>query len=221
MAALSGRFRACGSSTVGEVLDALGLDGPMPRLRPVSPGLRFAGPAFTAKLEVKPRGSFSPEDCNPAAYIDVPPRGAVVTMEAGGAEIATLGGVAVRTAQLRRLEAIVVDGGVSDLDEILQTRFPVFAHGALPVTSRTRVRLIGTGTAVVLDGVEVQPGDILVGDSTGVVRVPRAVAQEVLERALVIAARERRAREAIEQGLGFALEPDLGFAEAFRRARQV
>jgi 4-hydroxy-4-methyl-2-oxoglutarate aldolase len=221
IAALSSRLRTCGTGTVGEALDLTGFDGPSVRLRPVSPGLRFAGPVFTAKLETGARGSFPDPACDPAPYIDSTPRGAVVALEAGDAEVAILDGIAVRTAQLRGLEAIVIDGAVRDLDAILATRFPVFARGASPVSPRTRVRLIGTGMPIVLDGIAVMPGDFLVGDSTGVVRIPREAAQEVLERALVLATREQRVREAVEQELGLGIEADSGFANSLRRAGQA
>jgi regulator of RNase E activity RraA len=212
IAALCAQLRACGTSTVGGVLDEMGLDGLITRLRPVAPGRRFAGPAFTVRLEVGERGSFPPSAFDIAAYIDKPAPGQVVALDAGGAAVSTLGGIAVRAAQLRGLAAILVDGGVRDLDEILATGFPVFPRHAVPVTGRTRVRLLATGVPVSLDGIAVAPEDILVGDGTGVVRVPRGVARQVAERAAAVEARDRRAREAVEQG--------MSFADAFRHAGQ-
>jgi len=206
------QFRACGSSTVGAVLDGLGLDGLIVGIRPATPGLRFAGPAYTIQLETGERGSFRPEDFDIAAYIDEPPPGSVVAIAAGGAAISTMGGIAVRVAQRRGIAAIVIDGGARDLDEIVATGFPLFLRHAVPVTGRTRVRLVASEGAVTIGGVTVEADDILVGDGTGIVRVPRRSAATVLEKALAIEERDRRARREVEKG--------VGFAEAFRRANR-
>jgi regulator of RNase E activity RraA len=207
---LIARLRGYGTSTVGAVLDDMGLGGLILGLRPILPKLRFAGPAFTVKLEVGALGTFPPEAFDIAAYIDRPAPGDVVAIDAGGAPVSALGGIAVRAAQLRGLAAIVIDGGSRDLDENLEANFPLFVRHCVPVTGRCRVRLVATGVAVTLDGIAVSPADVLVGDATGVVRVPKAALQEVAQRAGAIDARDRRARELIEQG--------TSFAEAFRRA---
>lgn len=204
------QLRAFGASTVGAVLDDMGLDGLITKLRPIAPGFRFAGPAFTAKLEVGELGTFPPEAFDIGAYIDRPPRGYVVAIDAGGAPVSALGGIAVRVAQLRGLAAIVIDGGSRDLDETLHTGFPLFVRHSLPVTGRRRVRLVATGVTIKLDGIAVSPEDLLVGDDTGIVRVPQAAVEEVLARATAIDARDRRAREFVEAG--------LGFTQAFRNA---
>ncbi len=207
---ITGQLRAFGASTVGAVLDDMGLDGLITHLRPIAPGFRFAGPAFTAKLEVGKLGAFPPEAFNIGAYIDQPQRGYVVAVDAGGAPVSVLGGIAVRVAQLRGLAAIVIDGGSRDLDETLRAGFPLFVRHSLPVTGRRRVQLIATGVTINLDGIAVSPEDLLIGDDTGVVRVPHAAVAEVVARATAIDARDRRAREAVDAG--------MGFTEAFRRA---
>ena len=49
-------------------------------------------------------------------------------------------------------------------------------------------------------GVEVRPGDVLVGDVDGVVCVPQDVAEDVLERAEAKAGTEDEIREAVREG---------------------
>jgi regulator of RNase E activity RraA len=210
--AIADRLRALGTSTIGAVLDDMNLGGLITQLRPIAPGFRFAGPAFTAKLEVAELGTFPPEAFDIGAYIDKPPAGYVVAVDMGGALVSALGGIAVRVAQLRGLAAIVIDGGSRDLDETLRAGFPLFVRHSLPVTGRRRVRLVGTGVPIVLDGVAVSPNDMLIGDDTGIVRIPFAAIDEVLERATVIDNRDKRVREAIEKG--------MSFAEAFTNASQ-
>ena len=207
---LCAQLRGYGSSTVGAVLDDLGLGGLITKLRPVAPGLRFAGPAFTTQLEVRELGAFVETDFKIGAYIDQPPPGAVVAIAMAGAPVSALGGIATRVAQLRGLAAIVVDGGSRDLDETRVMGFPLFMRHSLPVTGRRRVRLVATGIPIQLDGVDVAPDDILVGDDTGIVCVPRAVVENVVMGAAAIDARDRRVREYVEKG--------ANFSDAFKQA---
>lgn len=207
---LYSQLRGFGSSTVGAVLDDMGLGGLITQLRPVAAGLRFAGPAFTVKLEVGELGSAHESEFKIGEYIDAPPPGAVVAIDMAGAPVSAMGGLATRVAQRRGIEAIVIDGGSRDLDETRIMAFPLFVRHSLPVTGRRRVRLVATEVAIKLDGIDVTPGDILVGDDTGIVRVPRAVVAEVTTRAANIDARDRRVREWVEKG--------LGFSEAFAKA---
>ncbi len=207
---LCARLRAYGSSTVGAVLDDLGLGGLITRIRPVAAGFRFAGPAFTVKLEVGELGSFRDTDFKIGDYIDQPPVGAVVAIDMAGAPVSALGGIATRVAQRRELAAIVIDGGSRDLDETRTMGFPLFVRHSLPVTGRRRVRLVATQIPIVLDGIDVSPNDILVGDDTGIVLIPQKYLGEIVERAALIDERDRRVRALVEQG--------LGFSEAFRRA---
>ena len=203
------RLRGFGSSTVGAALDDMGLGGLITHLRPVAPGLRCAGPAFTVKLEVGELGSVDEGDFKIGAYVDQPPPGAVVAIDMGGAPVSALGGLATRVAQLRGLAAIVIDGGSRDLDETRVMGFPLFVRHSLPVTGRRRVRLIATSVLIHLDGVDVAPNDVLVGDDTGIVRIPSTVLEDVVMRAAAIDTRDRRVRELIERG--------VGFTEAFRQ----
>ncbi len=207
---LCAQLRGYGSSTVGAVLDDLGLGGLITKLRPVAPGLRFAGLAFTTQLEVGVLGTFVEADFKIGEYIDQPPPGAVVAIAMAGAAVSALGGIAARVAQLRGLAAIVIDGGSRDLDETRVMGFPLFVRHSLPVTGRRRVRLVATGIPIQLDGVDVAPDDILVGDDTGIVCVPRAVVENVVMRAAAIDARDRRVREYLEKG--------ANFSDAFKQA---
>jgi regulator of RNase E activity RraA len=209
-AASASLLRSFGASTLGGVLDELGLDGLITGLRAVEPGHSFAGPAFTVKMVAGERGSFPPADFDIAAYIDAAPAGSVIAIDLGGRPISTMGGIAALAAQRRGVAGVLVDGGVRDGDEIAGLGFPVFVRHLVPVSGRTRVKLLGTRMPVTIDGVLVHPGDQLVGDRTGVVRLPKDRIEEITARARAVHERDERARAAVLEG--------CSFAEAFRRA---
>lgn len=203
LSAICARLREIGPSTVGGALDALGIDGlVVPPIRPVAPDRKFAGPAFTVNVAVGALGTFAPEEFDIPAYVDHAAPGEVIAIDAGGAMVSMMGGAAATAAKLRGVAGIVVDGGVRDLGEIIDSGMDLFVKHAVPVSGRTRVRTAATQVPIKLEGVTVNPGDILVGDSTGVVCIPRARLLEVFERADKAEAMDQRIFEHVRAGKG-------------------
>jgi regulator of RNase E activity RraA len=201
--AICARLREIGPSTVGGVLDALGIDGlVVPPIRPVAPDRKFAGPAFTVNVAVGALGTFRPEEFDIPAYVDNAAPGDVIAIDAGGAMVSMMGGAAATAAKLRGVAGIVVDGGVRDLAEIVESGMDLFVKHAVPVSGRTRVRTAATQVPIRLENVTVNPGDILVGDSTGVVCIPRARLAEVHQRAEKAEAMDRVIFENVNAGKG-------------------
>ncbi len=93
-------------------------------------------------------------------------------------------------AVARRIEGVVVDGAVRDLDDAQDYGLPVYAVAAVPVTARGRVAEREWNVAVRICDVAVDPGDFVIADASGVVFVPRNRVAEVLSAAERIAARE-------------------------------
>lgn len=200
--ALLKRFAELGSSTVGGALDNLGIDTlVVPPIRPVAQHQRFAGRAFTVKVVVGRLGTFEPSEFTIPAYIDKAPGGDVIVIDAGGAPVSMMGGAAALVAKQRGVAAIVVDGGVRDLDEIVASELPMFIRHAVPVSGKTRAKTVATNVPVKIGDVSIAPGDIIVGDSTGVVVVPVARAQEVLELCEKADAFDRKMMENIRNGM--------------------
>ena len=98
-----------------------------------------------------------------------------------GLNIAAIGNLMATTAQVRGREGVVIDGAVRDITAIRKMQFPVFARRVSPATSVGRMVSIGKQVSVMCGGVLVTPGDYIVGDPDGVVVVPRAAAEKVLE----------------------------------------
>lgn len=71
----------------------------------------------------------------------------------------------------------VTDGGVRDLDEMRDLGFNAFASDVL--VSHAYVHLVEVGTPVTVGGLDVQMGDIIMGDKHGVIKVPHDIAADV------------------------------------------
>ena len=145
-------------------------------IRPLWPGMpRVAGPAYTVRC--------APGDnlmVHAAIYRAAP--GDVIVVEAGDVDYAVAGGNVCAIAQRRGVAAFVVDGVIRDVAEARERGFAVLARGVIPIPGAKDV-LGALGGPVRVGGVDVRPGDIVVGDEEGVVVVPAARAAAVLETA--------------------------------------
>jgi 4-hydroxy-4-methyl-2-oxoglutarate aldolase len=99
----------------------------------------------------------------------------------------------------RGLAGMVTDGMVRDSREIIEIGLPIFARGLTP-NSPFKDGPAKINVPVTCGGISVSPGDILVGDADGVVIVPQALAEAILERVAAIHDKEAAIRAEIEAG---------------------
>ena len=77
----------------------------------------------------------------------------------------------------------MIDGACRDLDDCIEVDFPVYARGTVVATARGRIMEESTNTMIQFGGVQVRPGDIVMGDRSGVVIVPQEHVDVILEKA--------------------------------------
>ena len=82
-----------------------------------------------------------------------------------------------------------------------QGGFPVYHGGIAPLDSKGRGKVAEIDVPIMCAGVEVAPGDLVVGDADGVIVVPRTIESVALERALKKVDGEDRTREALLRGV--------------------
>jgi hypothetical protein len=80
----------------------------------------------------------------------------------------------------------------------------------ITVTGKTRIKMLAVNQPIRVDGISVRPGDIIVGDGSGVTRVPIEIAAEILELARKQDAADEQVIEWVRRG--------LPFSEALQRA---
>ncbi|HLG72299.1 MAG TPA: RraA family protein, partial [Chloroflexota bacterium] len=85
---------------------------------------------------------------------------------------------------------VVSDGACRDVDEAREMEFPVYARAGASVTARGRIVEESFQTPVEICGIAVNPGDLVIADWSGVVFVPADRAEEVIQAAEEIFARE-------------------------------
>ncbi len=172
--------------------DAMHRSGDLPGLKPVFPGIRLQGPALTVR-------TFPGDWAKPVEAIDLAREGDVLVIDAGGAGPAVWGELATHSALKRGLAGVIIIGAVRDTPEIRELGFPVFASMVTPTAGEPK-GFGEIGVPVMASAVKINPGDWLVGDDDGLVRLPKAKAAEIANRAMDVLERENRLRREIEDG---------------------
>jgi len=142
--------------------------------------------------------------------LDEAPAGSVlVYVMQDGLEIAAMGNLMGTTAKVRGLAGAVIDGAVRDISELRRLEFPVWSRRVSPATSVGRMISVDKQIPVKCGEIMVHPGDYIVADADGVVVVPTAAAEKVIEflkqyddkesKMIPIIEREKSMRKALEQ----------------------
>jgi regulator of RNase E activity RraA len=194
------RYRALSSCQISDALAELGL--PHRGLEGVVTldlSAKIVGPAFTVT-------------CLPAdesvgrriEYLGDIPAGAVVMLANGGRlDCSVWGGQRTLAAKQRGAVAAVVDGAYRDIPEHASMGFPVFARGRTVVGSAGVANPVASQEPVTMGGLDVSPGDLVLGDASGVVIVPAAEVERVLGIAEAGAAEEQRVVAEVAGGRDF------------------
>ena len=124
-----------------------------------------------------------------------------VYIATGARHSALWGELLTASAKARGAVGAVLDGYSRDTPMVLEQDFPVFCTGTWAQDSSIRTYVFDYRCDIEIGQVTVHDGDVIFGDVDGVLVIPRAIAPEVIERALEKAATEKTMRRAIENGM--------------------
>jgi 3-hexulose-6-phosphate synthase/6-phospho-3-hexuloisomerase len=110
--------------------------------------------------------------------------GDIVVIDTGGiADVATWGELHSVRCLRRGVKGMITNGATRDAELIREMKFPVFCRALSPVNGVWDLETRSFDEPVVLEGVQIRPGDIIVADETGIVVVARERAHDVAQRA--------------------------------------
>ena len=188
------------TTALSDALDRLGIPGQCLGIKPLDPRFRLAGRAFTIL--------YGPASVPPGTvgdFIDEVPEGTVIVIDNGGRENATVwGDILTMVAHHRKIAGTVIDGACRDTFLSREIMYPIFSRSYSMRTGKDRVQVEGYNTPVNIGDARVLPGDILRGDSDGVIAIPQAHENEVLTIAEEIDAIEQKIRNAVMEGMTLA-----------------
>jgi regulator of RNase E activity RraA len=201
---LLARCAKIGSSTWSDALDTFGISGLVEGIQRRSGDERIVGFATTARQVAGELGQYDRADFAVGKLVAATGPNRVLMIDVGGAPISTFGGIASTAAKARGATAVIIDGACRDVDEIRAVGLWMASRWVSPRTGKTRLQLQELGQQVTIGSVIVNEGDLVVGDDTGIVVVPRAEVEKVLVEAERILEVDFAVEKGIKEGKTFA-----------------
>lgn len=190
-------FKKLDTTCVSDALDRLGIAGGLEGVKPVVSGTAICGTAFT--VHYVPCGTVKG---TVGDFLDDVQPGQVVVIDNGGRTYCTVwGDLMSLRATKQGVAGTVIDGVCRDIPTVRKLNYPIFTKGFYMVTGKDRVEVDGINVPIAVSGVQVKPGDIVLGDDTGVVVIPWEKAAEVFAVAKQIAEKEEMIIRGIEEGM--------------------
>ncbi len=185
------RFKELPVANVSDCMSRMAAGGP--RLRPMHRSGRLSGPALTVKT--RPGDNLM---IHKALGMAVP--GDVIVVDGGGdLTNALIGEIMVAYARSRGIAGFVMFGAIRDVEAIGAGDFPVYAAG---VTHRGPYK-DGPGeinVPIAIEGMVIEPGDLVIGDADGLLCVPFGEVQAVYQAASAKSAAEAKTMADIAAG---------------------
>jgi regulator of RNase E activity RraA len=113
---------------------------------------------------------------------------------------AVMGELSAETLKNKGVRGCVADGFIRDVNFLLAIGFQAWCRGFTPRDIVGHWLPEGTDLPITIGDVLIAPGDFIVGDRDGLIRVPRAQAEEIAKKAQVTMATESLVRKAILAG---------------------
>ncbi len=200
---ITDRLAKCYTGVVHDVLRAMGeRDFTLPpRLRPLMPDRALAGQAFTILGKVDPTADAHETLLAWTGLLSKCPAGHVWVNQPNDGTVAHMGELSAETLGDKGVRGAVVDGMIRDADFLLEQGFQVWHHGFTPRDIVGWWLPAAVEVPIRIGEVDIAPGDYMIGDRDGLIRVPKGIVTEVVERSEEAISTESAIRKAIKGGM--------------------
>jgi regulator of RNase E activity RraA len=173
-------------------------------LRPLLPGQSLAGVAVT----VQGRGINPPVDWDEgvariSSYLrlfeSLQPDDVLVSVTTES-HVGHFGELTGNAAKAKGCVGVILDGNLRDTEGLKDIGLQVFYRDLSPLNGIGRWEMVAERAPVTIGSVTIEPGDVIVADDDGVVVVPAAVAEAILDKAEEINGAESRVRHEVSSG---------------------
>src|SRR3954471_17033510 len=200
---ISERLAQCYTGVVHDVMRAMGLRDFTfpPELRPLFAERRLAGPAFTIEGRVDPRADAHETLLQWTGLLSKAKAGHIWVSQPNDRVVAHMGELSAETLKNKGVLGCVADGHVRDVDFLIEMGFQTWSRGFTPrdIVGYWLPRAVEVDIRI--GDVTIAPGDYLLGDRDGLVRIPQRILAEVLDQAETAIGTENKVRTAILAGM--------------------
>ena len=197
------------TAVIGDIMDAMGLTHQFlpPEIAPLKEEMFIVGRAMTVlEADLKGETAFDgpalqkPFGLMLEALDDIKP-GELYICSGSSFHYALVGELMLTRVKMCGGTGAIVNGYSRDTFGIYKVGLPVFSRGRYAQDQAPRGKVIDYRVPIEMDGVIINPGDIVVGDVDGVCVVPQGNEVEIFTKALDKARGERTVLMAIQDGM--------------------
>jgi regulator of RNase E activity RraA len=169
-------------------------------------GASMVGEAYTlryipAREDLNTMAVFRDHSHPQRRAIEECPAGAVMVIDSRkDARAASAGGILVTRLMMRGVAGVVTDGGFRDSAEIAALDMPSYHSRPSAPTNLTLHQAIDINVPIGCGDAPVFPGDVVVGDTDGVIIIPAGIADEIADEAVEMTAYEDFVIEQVRGG---------------------
>ena len=197
------------TAVVGDIMDKLGLLHQFlsPKIQPLRDDMFVVGRAMTVlEADVVSDSSSNNTVLNRPfglmlEALDDLKKNEVYVCTGSSPSYALWGELMATRAQILGAAGAVVDGYSRDTKGILELNFPSFSYGRYAQDQAPRGKVIDFRVPIEMNGVRINPGDIIIGDIDGVCVVPKESEVEVFRLAIEKARGEKMVQKKIQEGM--------------------
>jgi regulator of RNase E activity RraA len=196
------RLSRCYTGVVHDVMRGMGLKNFTfpPKLRPLLPERALAGPVFTIAGRVDRDADAHTTLLEWTGLLSKAKPGHIWVSQPNDRVVAHMGELSAETLKNKGVLGCLLDGYVCDVNFLIEMGFETWSRGFTPRDIVGYWRPAGFDVEITIGDVVVAPGDYVVADRDGAIRVPKVIIEEVIAKAEEAISTENKVRTAILAG---------------------
>lgn len=202
MDAITEQLSKCHSSIIHDVMREMEFsDFVLPHtLTPLIPDRPICGPVFTIEGDVDGGADAHTTLLEWTGLLSKAKPGHIWVCQPNDRVAGLMGELSGETLKLKGVLGCVIDGGIRDTGRLAEIGLQCWREYHSPRDVVGYWLPTGFDVPIVIGGVTIRPGDYMIADSDGVVRLPQAAAADIVSRALEAMKTENKVRTAILAG---------------------
>ena len=165
------------------------------------PERALAGPAFTIRGKLAKGADAHETLLGWTGLLSKAPAGSIWTSQPNDRIVAHMGELSAETLRNKGVRGAVCDGFIRDTNFLIELGFQTWSRGFTPRDIVGHWLPDATDVEIRIGDVDIAPGDYLVGDRDGMIRVPVAIVEEVIALSEKAIATENLVRKGILAGM--------------------